>query len=1063
MEGSASTYLAIAIVIVAVGLLTFSYTTTGLFVAGIEEQGNNGVATMAVNTTEAGKVTMISQAWNSSVSFTDAGYIFSTNSTGVWANSSFTTMPANNLTSWNFTLNNTPGTAVGVVFYVNDSAGIWNSSNWTGSVNTIHTIAPNSFDFNVTIKFQNETLGNNVNVTITEYLMGQGGPPTAVRTVSNTTADVNGVVWLKNISNASAALYGLDIKRNITGMVTHIMGSNMPSFMPAMFYQNGFNGETLYLDPAIILNLSVVNDTDAFVKSDFDVLDAEFGDYVKSSNQQGTVFNLITLSRSRNYTINVYPNNSAPMSFQHTNSTSYDAGSIINTSLNGSMRMITLNGTVLLNESSAGPLDYFNGTNFNVQAGRIFMQAAFSNIGLFGGPGGGSVDSYNTSTGQLNVSAPAVSTGFQVLLVLLARNNSVYYAGFQNTTVNLSSNATVNLGTINMTTMHGANSTFWNITTFSAGTLNFSTALTVFNVTQSEGSAQGMFGEFNITYPNGLSYKWNGDASGGLFYFPLPVNSSVTAQFFASGAAPVKYKFNTAKLATAHQFNITTGSFEGKSGNGTDFKDNFLVKMFNYQNSSCNVAIPPTSCLLFTFGNFTEDMEGAMRNGMKLMLLGKASPKMTDIATGVSVHYIGVDMRSAGAPPASMDTSANESTTSGSSLDQVWRFGSTGPDTYDYVYVSVPYSESTLNESGQVNITIDKLFDTNTFGTDWITVWDRDDYANLTAAYEAAAVLTDYAARFSEWQYLINGTTCHTNETGVNTTHPCYINTTNNYMIIRIPHFSGAAPKVTGSAIVAASSSSSSSSSGGGGGGGGGGSTNPTKSRYYSALSIGDAIQLDVNRTTINVTNITAVSGSSASGVRVIATQYITKPVAITVDPPGTTYGWIEINLTSLSTVASANVRFKVDKTWVTSNNLDSSKVKLHRYVSGSWQALETTLESEDSIRYYYSAETPGFSYFAIAGEAAQPEPVCTSGSLRCSENTLQECVSNSWTTNQSCQFGCTAGACNPEPAVEQPTAPTTPSGGAQPAPTNPNYMPIALVVVLVIAVVAFLIFRFRS
>jgi len=49
--------------------------------------------------------------------------------------------------------------------------------------------------------------------------------------------------------------------------------------------------------------------------------------------------------------------------------------------------------------------------------------------------------------------------------------------------------------------------------------------------------------------------------------------------------------------------------------------------------------------------------------------------------------------------------------------------------------------------------------------------------------------------------------------------------------------------------------------------------------------------------------------------------------------------------------------------------------IVLHRYYSNNWNELETTRYSEDATYYHYSAESPGFSTFAITAEEA---PVVT-------------------------------------------------------------------------------------
>ena len=66
--------------------------------------------------------------------------------------------------------------------------------------------------------------------------------------------------------------------------------------------------------------------------------------------------------------------------------------------------------------------------------------------------------------------------------------------------------------------------------------------------------------------------------------------------------------------------------------------------------------------------------------------------------------------------------------------------------------------------------------------------------------------------------------------------------------------------------------------------------------------------------------------------------------------------------------VESLKFEFKVEKSWITDNNIDKITVRLMRYHDGEWQTLNTTLQIEDETYVYYEAETPGCSTFAVVG-----------------------------------------------------------------------------------------------
>jgi hypothetical protein len=64
--------------------------------------------------------------------------------------------------------------------------------------------------------------------------------------------------------------------------------------------------------------------------------------------------------------------------------------------------------------------------------------------------------------------------------------------------------------------------------------------------------------------------------------------------------------------------------------------------------------------------------------------------------------------------------------------------------------------------------------------------------------------------------------------------------------------------------------------------------------------------------------------------------------------------------------ISDVVIRFKVEKSWIDSNNVEQDSIVLSRYSDGKWKLLDTSFESEDEDYLYYAAQTPGFSPFAI-------------------------------------------------------------------------------------------------
>ncbi|MBI5698168.1 MAG: PGF-pre-PGF domain-containing protein [Thaumarchaeota archaeon] len=144
--------------------------------------------------------------------------------------------------------------------------------------------------------------------------------------------------------------------------------------------------------------------------------------------------------------------------------------------------------------------------------------------------------------------------------------------------------------------------------------------------------------------------------------------------------------------------------------------------------------------------------------------------------------------------------------------------------------------------------------------------------------------------------------------------------------------------------------------------------------------------------------------------------------VAVAADQ-GATYKYVEITTNvEAAKLEKVKVNFKVENSWLTSNNIDEDKVALQRYANNQWNKLTTTKTSSDATYVYYEAETSALSVFAITGEkkvaapAGEKCPTCPSPSAwstcvndkqtrtnyRCSESTNYSCVS--YTEEQSCK-----------------------------------------------------------
>jgi PGF-pre-PGF domain-containing protein len=70
------------------------------------------------------------------------------------------------------------------------------------------------------------------------------------------------------------------------------------------------------------------------------------------------------------------------------------------------------------------------------------------------------------------------------------------------------------------------------------------------------------------------------------------------------------------------------------------------------------------------------------------------------------------------------------------------------------------------------------------------------------------------------------------------------------------------------------------------------------------------------------------------------------------------------------SAISSGTIAFAVSESWLTDHGLTPAEIVLMRYHDGAWADLATTYQYDAGGVCYFTATTPGFSYFAIASRA---------------------------------------------------------------------------------------------
>jgi PGF-pre-PGF domain-containing protein len=101
---------------------------------------------------------------------------------------------------------------------------------------------------------------------------------------------------------------------------------------------------------------------------------------------------------------------------------------------------------------------------------------------------------------------------------------------------------------------------------------------------------------------------------------------------------------------------------------------------------------------------------------------------------------------------------------------------------------------------------------------------------------------------------------------------------------------------------------------------------------------------------------------------------------------PGTVYRnvnlWIgNSGFSSYENFENAQINFRVSRNWITKQGVSENTITLYRYSEGVWNSLPTTLSREDEVYFYFTAETPGFSPFAISGSEKRIQSIEISSS----------------------------------------------------------------------------------
>ncbi len=212
----------------------------------------------------------------------------------------------------------------------------------------------------------------------------------------------------------------------------------------------------------------------------------------------------------------------------------------------------------------------------------------------------------------------------------------------------------------------------------------------------------------------------------------------------------------------------------------------------------------------------------------------------------------------------------------------------------------------------------------------------------------------------------------------------------------------------TGSANVVSSGSS----SGGSGGGSVGGSPEPqsnveAKEVSQTFIGNGNSVNFAFPQNATPVMNISFDSKTTVGKTTTIVEVLINQSTLISEPPSNEIYKFINIwvgsgGVVTPDNIENAVVNFKVEKSWIQNKNIDKSSITLKRYNDTKWNALPTNLTGEDDKYLYLTAQTPGFSSFAIIGNVAASGTVDETQSQTVTQSIEQNNTSNATNVEQT-------------------------------------------------------------
>ncbi|HWQ48142.1 MAG TPA: PGF-pre-PGF domain-containing protein [Methanosarcina sp.] len=319
-----------------------------------------------------------------------------------------------------------------------------------------------------------------------------------------------------------------------------------------------------------------------------------------------------------------------------------------------------------------------------------------------------------------------------------------------------------------------------------------------------------------------------------------------------------------------------------------------------------------------------------------------------------------------------------------------WDFGD-GTNSTD----SATVHKFTEPENYTISLTVGNIIGNNTTTRpDYIVVTDPNApvanfNSNVTEGYAPLTVqFNDLSQKATSRIWDFNGD----EQPDSSDTNPVYIyaNAGTYTVNLTVNNANGTASKTAAINVLTPSGSNGDSSNGGsshnsgGGGGGAGGSPEPqtnvqVKELSKAQVSNGKPVKFDFAKNATCVVYVSFDSKKTAGKITTIAEQLKAKSTLVSPLNLGEVYKYFNLwvgnsGFATPNNIENPVVCFKVEKAWIQDKKIDESSIVLSMFSDKKWDQLSTSLSGKDDKYLYFTAKTPGFSFFAITGKTPVKE-----------------------------------------------------------------------------------------